>query len=308
MKTERKPLIKESYSVKCPHCNKDLPAEIDFCPYCMERLTSIKNISPPTTQGTQKKKPIIAALVLLILAISFVITGVLLKSTSDKNQKAPQSNRTYTNQTTAPKNNTQVSDTQNPKADTSYKPSFSEETTTDTIASKDSATKSNNSTTQSSSSAEHITIETEIVNRWNNANNDLYIYNFILNNYTFKQEKEQICISQRFSNSGAKIDFRVKDDFEEYTLKIDNITNLSVMYQLCRISLSTIALNQYSDTEFYDFISDNSWETVYENKETKSGIFFGYNCNVVLTELNEPGAGGLDYTYYTCILSVKKVV
>lgn len=286
-------MIKENNTINCPHCNNDLPEEIDFCPYCMERLTPTQSISPPPKKS-KGKRFILAVIPLLILAICSAIVGVSLKNDSDKSAKASETESIYTDNTTFQKADTTVSDTQN-----------KESTTISNI--KESYIETSATKTESNNSASQINAEIEIVNRWNNANNNLYIYNFMLNNYTFKQEKEQICISQRFNNSGAKIDFKVKDNFEEYTLRIDNITNLNIMYQLCRISLSTIALNQYSDTEFYDFISDNSWETVYENEETKSGVFSGYNCNVVLTEVNEPGAGGLDYTYYTCVLSVKKV-
>lgn len=341
-------MTKENYSIKCPHCNKDLPEEIDFCPYCMERLSPTKSISLPT-QKAKTKKSVLVATILLILIIGSAITGVLFKNKADKSTEPPKTNNTYTNKTTTAKNNLSVTDTQSPKENTTNEPGFSEEATTDATASENSttaittsakksensaiaintsttqnkktttaittsATQSSNSTTtittsatQSNSSVNHKNIEAEIVNRWNTANNNLYIYNFTLNNYTFKQEKGQICISQRFNNNGAKIDFKVKDNLEDYTLKIDNITNLNIMYQLCRISLATIAQNQYSDTEFYDFVSDDSWETLSENKITKNGVFFGYNCNLVLTEVTQPGAGGLDYTYYTCLLSVKRV-
>ena len=327
-------MTKENYSIKCPHCNKDLPEEIDFCPYCMERLSPTKSISLPT-QKAKTKKSVLVATILLILIIGSAITGVLFKNKADKNTELPKSNNTYTSKTTTAKNNLSVTDTQSPKENTTNEPGFSEEATTDATASENSAiaintsttqnkkpttvittsaTQSGNSTTtittsatQSNNSVNHKTIEAEIVNRWNTANNNLYIHNFTLNNYTFKQEKGQICISQRFNNNGAKIDFKVKDNLEDYTLKIDNITNLNIMYQLCRISLATIAQNQYSDTEFYDFVSDDSWETLSENKTTKNGIFFGYNCKLVLTEVTQPGAGGLDYTYYTCLLSVKRV-
>lgn len=335
MKTERKPLIKENHSVKCPHCNKDLPEEIDFCPYCMERLTPTKSISLPT-QKAKTKKNILVATVLLMLTICGAVIGISLKNEADKSTELPKSNNTYTNKTTTAKSDLSVTDTQNPKANTTNEPSTSKETKTHTIASENSdstittsAARTENSAiltttsatqnqkpttvittsaTQSNSSVNDKTIEAEIVNRWNNANNNLYIYNFTLNDYTFKQEKGQICISQRFNNNGAKIDFKVKDTLEDYTLKIDNITNLNIMYQLCRISLATIAQNQYSDTKFYDFVSDDSWETLSENKTTKNGVFFGYKCTLVLTEVTQSGAGGLDYTYYTCLLSVKKVL
>lgn len=342
MKTERKPLTKENHSVKCPHCNKDLPEEIDFCPYCMERLTPTKIISLPT-QKAKTKKTILVATVLLMLTICGAVIGVSLKNEADKSTELPKSNNTYTNKTTTAKSDLLVTDTQNPKANTTNEPSSSKETKTHTIASENSdttittsattitssATRTENyaiaintsatqnkktttvittSATQSNSSVNDKTIEAEIVSRWNNANNNLYIYNFTLNDYTFKQEKGQICISQRFNNNGAKIDFKVKDNLEDYTLKIDNITNLNIMYQLCRISLATIAQNQYSDTEFYDFVSDDSWETLSENETIKNGVFFGYKCTLVLTEVTQSGTGGLDYTYYTCLLSVKKVL
>ena len=304
MNTERKPLTNESYSVKCPYCNKDLPVEIDFCPYCMERLSPAKNISPPNTPKQKNKKFVTVAILLMIVVVSLGITVFLSKNKADKNEALPQTDKAHTNQAITPTSKTTASETQIRETDTTNKPVASDTNATDTTEGK-AVTKTDKSTSQSSD-APPKTVEADIINRWNSANNSLYIYNFVLDNYTFRQEKEQFCVSQRFNNSGAIINFNVKNDLEEYTLDIDNIENLSIMNQLCRISFATIAGNQYSDTEFYNFISDDSWEQPSENQEVKSGVFGGYNCSVVLTEITEPGAGGLDYKCYTCSLTVKK--
>ncbi len=291
-------MINEERNIKCPYCNKDLPTEIDFCPYCMERLTPAKELAPTPTHSN-KKKASITATILIIFVICFAVIGISLKSNIGKNSN-PQ-NKDFTNNTTeAPKTtNPNTSDTPAKETEASKTQPSSAGTTLPT-------TQTNSPVTESLNSAAQTIIEADIVNRWNNANNDLYIYSFILNDYTLKQDKERLYISQSFNSSGAHIDFNVKNDLQSYTLKIDKITNLNVMYQLCRISFLAVAQEKYSDTEFCDFISDDNWKINSAKEEIKTGVFGGYACKVILTEINEPGAGGLDYTYYTCLLTVDK--
>ena len=292
-------MINEEHNVKCPYCSKDLPAEIDFCPYCMERLTPARELTLLSTHRNKKKAPTIA-LILIVFVICFAIVGVSLKNNIDKSNNSQ--NKDFANNTTeAPKiTNTNISETPAKEPETSKTPVSSTETTVHT-------TQTNSPVTESPNSATQTNIEADIVSRWNRANNDLYIYNFILNDYTVKQGKEQLCISQSFNNSGAYIDFNVKNDLQSYTLKIDKITNLNTMYQLCRVSFLTVAQEKYSDTEFSNFISDDNWKIDSAKEEIKTGVLDGYACKVILTQINEPGSGGLDYTYYTCLLTVDKV-
>ena len=57
----------------CPHCGKELPPEMKFCPYCMERLTQPSVISAAETKSVKKRvknyKNEIIALSIAILAV-----------------------------------------------------------------------------------------------------------------------------------------------------------------------------------------------------------------------------------------------
>lgn len=60
-------------SLFCPHCGKELPPEMKFCPYCMERLTQPSVISAAETKSVKKRvknyKNEIIALSIAILAV-----------------------------------------------------------------------------------------------------------------------------------------------------------------------------------------------------------------------------------------------
>lgn len=291
-------MINEDHNIKCPYCNKDLPEEIDFCPYCMERLTPAKELAP-TPIHSNKKKASITALISVVFVILFAVVGVSLKNnigeSNNLQNKDITSNTTKAHETTT-KN---TSDLPAKETDASKTQPNSAELTTP-------ATQPNTQVTESHYSATQTNIEADIVSRWNNANNDLYIYSFMLNDYALKQDKEHLCITQSFNSSGVHIDFNVNYDLQGYTLKIDKITNLNIMYQLCRISYLTVAQEKYSDTEFSNFISDDNWKINSAKEEIKVGVFGEYACKVILTQINEPGAGGLEHTYYTCQLTVDK--
>ncbi len=328
MKMERKPLINEDNNKKCPHCNKDLPTEIDFCPYCMERLKTPETIVLPTKNNRGNKKILISLVALVIISISLYLAYFISQKPKDSAISKTSNNR----EVTSSKKNQNSDNTDTLK-------SFTDPTTSDvgikTDTYKTSSTNNNNvipsieknhnsdktSSTQQSSSINENSIKfsstekttsrininaTEIISRWNTANNNLYIYNYPLNNYTLNESDSFTTISQHFNNSGAKIDFRIAKNSEEYTLKIDNISNLNIMYQLARISLCTVAGTDYSDTEFYDFISDDSWKNISETEFIKSGIYSGYTCKVILTEITEQSGGGLEHSYYTCLLTMNK--
>lgn len=329
MKTERKHLIKEEHNINCPYCNKDLPEEIDFCPYCMERLKQPKSIMLPTPNNIGNKKILISLVALVLISISLYLAYSI--SQRPKNSTLSKTN---TNQEVMSSGKNQNADnteslmsftnlaTSNIGVETdTYKtsPATSNNSVIPNIEKNNTEIKTSN-TQQSSSTNENITTlpptekttsrinvdATEIIRRWNTANNNLNLYNFPLDNYTLNESDSFITISQHFNNTGAKIDFKVNKSFEEYTLKIDNISNLNTMYQIARISLCTVAGNNYSDTEFYDFISDNSWKSISETEFIKSGIYSGYTCKVILTEITEQSGGGLNYDYYACYLTVKK--
>lgn len=57
----------------CPHCGKELPPEMKFCPYCMERITQPSVISAAETKSVKKRvknyKNEIIALSIAILAV-----------------------------------------------------------------------------------------------------------------------------------------------------------------------------------------------------------------------------------------------
>ncbi len=58
---------------KCPYCNKELPEELRFCPYCMQSLIPVK-----THPGSGTKKPVwvvSAAVVLAAVVLAAAIAG-----------------------------------------------------------------------------------------------------------------------------------------------------------------------------------------------------------------------------------------
>lgn len=54
---------------KCPHCGKDLPEELQFCPYCMERITEPVAVTVPDGKKKLNKKSIIIIIVAIVLVL-----------------------------------------------------------------------------------------------------------------------------------------------------------------------------------------------------------------------------------------------
>ena len=74
----------------CPHCGKELPPEMQFCPYCMERITEPAAVSAdelrPTRQWKKPNKTTVLLTSIALCAVAAVSLGVgLFRHTQAKN-------------------------------------------------------------------------------------------------------------------------------------------------------------------------------------------------------------------------------
>ncbi|MDO4155067.1 MAG: zinc ribbon domain-containing protein [Clostridia bacterium] len=64
----------------CPHCGKELPPEMQFCPYCMERITEPAAVSAdelrPTKQWKKPNKTTVLLTSIALCAVAAVSLGV----------------------------------------------------------------------------------------------------------------------------------------------------------------------------------------------------------------------------------------
>lgn len=147
----------------------------------------------------------------------------------------------------------------------------------------------------------------QMVGRWNAANSNLDIHNFHLSGYSSLDYGNSCSISQQFSNSGTDMNFTFNKNLDSYTLNVNDIANLNIMYQICRISLAAVAGEAYSDSTFYDFISSSSPKNQNTDTEIKTGVFAGYRCTVTLVTHTNIDQWGLTYTRYSCTLTATKI-
>ena len=71
--------------MNCPNCGKDLPDEIQFCPYCMEKFGDINDYNQPKT--TLKKNKYIGMIVAIVSVIVLVTLIIILKNSITKDTK-----------------------------------------------------------------------------------------------------------------------------------------------------------------------------------------------------------------------------
>ena len=100
---------------RCPFCGKELPEEMSFCPYCMNKLDSVTEVSP-TPVRKKSKKPLIVALafVVCLIGAGAVLRGILSQTgTVD----TPPSQTTSTAPSPTPENISQASSTDTDNVD-----------------------------------------------------------------------------------------------------------------------------------------------------------------------------------------------
>ncbi len=341
----RNTLPKPAY---CPHCGKNLPEELRFCPYCMKRTKEATVIKLPE-EKKRNKKLIVIPVAILLIAIILLLFVFLEKTNSENNNKTTNSSDTETYDDTTNNNadagitvtdgnNVNIIIDNNGNTDTPPNENgFNNSTESESIATKNNYTTNktvnnqnnlqttltnafNNSgnitqpETQTSNFTPSPDTDTDtgvsipqMVGRWNAANSNLGIHNFHLSGYSSQDYGNSCSISQKFSNSGADMNFTFNQNLGSYTLNVNNIANLNIMYQICRISLAAVAGEAYSDSTFYDFISSSLWETENTDTEIKTGIFAGYRCTVTLVTHTNIDQWGLTYTRYSCTLIATKI-
>ena len=331
----------EPVAFTCPYCKKELPEELSFCPYCMERIKKAAVITPPQKKKNKIIIPLIALFISILIITLMCLMGIIFAINSNRQANSPAQtteNTTGTinetgnikkeetlteNEKTPVKVNGTVNESNNQSSDTIPYTKQNEKETANTPTSQ-ATTKSNkinNRTTApepakvtqapvtvatTKESVNTITVE-QMAGRWNKANAGLNIYNFQLSGYTSQNHGDSCTISQSFNNSGVNMNFTFNKNLDSYTLKGDNVANLNSMYQICRVSLKAVAGNKYNDSSFYDFVSSDNWKETSSNTQTKTGNFAGYNCKLTLIAHENTDQWGLTYTRYSFTLTATKI-
>lgn len=76
---------------KCPYCKKELPDEAAFCPYCMQRLGEVNQISPaPVRKKSKKMLWLLAIPIVAVLIFGGLMTWKMIdKNSPDENVNNP---------------------------------------------------------------------------------------------------------------------------------------------------------------------------------------------------------------------------
>ncbi len=325
----------------CPHCKKDLPEELSFCPYCMERIKKPAVITAPTKSNNKILFPLVALFggvfiitLVCLIGIVFAINGNRQANTHEQtpentadtitevdninktealteNRENPTIVNGTVNESNKQSNNTLPHTKQNEKenADTSntHSTTKSDEINNRTTTPETTKRAQSSVTVAPTKVSDNTVTAEQMAGRWNKATSDLSIYNFQLSGYTSQNHGDAYTISQRFNSSGVNMNFTFNKNLESFTVTGDNVANLNSMYQLCRVSLATVAGDKYSDAAFYDFVSSDNWKKTKTNTETKTGNFAGYKCNLTLVTHENTDQWGMTYTKYSFTLTATKL-
>lgn len=304
----------QSKAFRCPNCKRDLPEELSFCPYCMERIKKATVITQPSQNKNKKHILIIAVFIGLFVTSLLCLIGILWASKGQGNTNTIDRTTpgiTASNTQTGNKTNTEqlndITENTHPLNTTANQNSnLNEHTDAPYEQNTTKPFETQNQTTQPNISDNAITIE-QLVGRWNKANADLSIYNFQLSGYNSQNHGDSYTISQSFNNNGVNMNFKFNKNLETFTLNADNVLNLNSMYQLCRVTLGSVADYDYNDGAFYDFLSSDNWEKTDNNTETKTGNFAGYNCKLTLVTHENTDQWGMTYSRYSFTLAATKL-
>lgn len=264
--------------INCPHCKKEIPEQLLFCPFCMERLNSPKTVTPQADK--RKRFPIILPVLLLCTVILAIGVYFL---TQNKNVPPVITDSTKTDDTV----------TDLPAAeDTIKEPEVTVTEPEGTVTEPEVTVTEEQNTPVAKPQTEAVT-PNEMAGRWNRANSDLYLWNYTLNGYTANESPDSSSISQHFNSCGADIEFTFDNELKSFEATVTNIENRQIIYDVCRLVLASVATKEYIDSEFYTMISEG-------NPNNISGIYAGYEFTLEITENNLSDEWGLSYTRYEC--------
>lgn len=293
---------------KCPSCGKDLPEELNFCPYCMEKLVAENTLTPLKRKKQEISKKtliiIISAVLLLAACAAAVLMIKYFKSdkpiVGDEKQTGTDSVAVGTVANTGNSTNRDETSNTKPSHDNNENSSgtSAEQPPPDTTEAK----------------PEKISVSPEkMTSNWNAANQKLSLWNYTLSNYTVSEETgESAVISQHFNNCGADVKFYYEKDLSLFILGIENAESFNTVCDLCALSLASFT-GDYSD-DFRIFLSEGnwrvkegSWEGIGCTTEYIEGDYSGYHCTVTLITAEDTDERGNTFTRYTCSLTAEKI-
>lgn len=232
---------------KCPHCNKDLPQETKFCPYCMERIKTPVAVTVVKTKNKIKRNKSLIILIAILFLIIALLTVPFVKEwiavnnadepyfkestlTTDKALNAEESTSNIESSSTTEQAGTTLKNDEEQESEATTEEPLTETTTVAAI------------------------VEHKVVRSWNNANNSMG-YNYGLLNYTINEKNNDITITETFTN-GIDMTLSYQNMSQEnpdYTLTLKNIKDLNETYKLCAISMG-VATDEYDQSAFYNQI------------------------------------------------------
>lgn len=232
---------------KCPHCNKDLPQETKFCPYCMERIKTPVAVTVVKTKNKSKLNKLLIILIAILFLIIALLTVPFVKEwiavnnadephfkestlTTDKALNVEESTSNIESSSTTEQEGTTLKNDEEQESEATTEEPLTETTTVASI------------------------VEHKVVRSWNNANNSMG-YNYGLLNYTINEKNNDITITESFTN-GIDMTLSYQNMSQEnpdYTLTLKNIKDLNETYKLCAISMG-VATDEYDQSAFYNQI------------------------------------------------------
>lgn len=232
---------------KCPHCNKDLPQETKFCPYCMERIKTPVAVTVVKTKNKSKLNKLLIILIAILFLIIALLTVPFVKEwiavnnadephfkestlTTDKALNVEESTSNIESSSTTEQEGTTLKNDEEQESEATTEEPLTETTTVASI------------------------VEHKVVRSWNNANNSMG-YNYGLLNYTINEKNNDITITETFTN-GIDMTLSYQNMSQEnpdYTLTLKNIKDLNETYKLCAISMG-VATDEYDQSAFYNQI------------------------------------------------------
>ena len=245
---------------KCSHCGKELPEELQFCPYCMERTTEPIKATVPADKKKLNKKSIIIIIVAIVLFL--LLAGVIALFNHYKNDENDNNNAL-----TEDVNTTESADTTESTSENENLLSVNKDRTQENPTDKDVTSKEENKTNNNISSTTTTT---------NNAVNECN-HNWVAITETVHHDEvghyEMVEKQRKVTKYKCPVCYEKFASLDEYYKHFDNTHKPS--YDGDPI---TILREQYTTEKSYEYYTTEEW--VVDKEAYDETVITGYKCSI----------------------------
>lgn len=257
---------------KCSHCGKELPEELQFCPYCMERTTEPVKATVPADKKKLNRKSIIIIIVAIALVLLLAVGIVLLSG--DKNNKNDQKAGTQST------NSTQSTSADDSTAENGT--SVSEETSKNVSIKDISSIISNkkdenvSSTSNNSSTTDKNTTTTTTTSNKNNSVSECN-HNWVA--ITEIVHHDEVGHYEDVQNKESVTKYKCPVCYEKFASLDDYYTHFDNTHTPSYDGDPIKALrNQYTTESGYEYYETKEW--VVDKEAYDEIVITGYKCSI----------------------------